>query len=142
MITLSEYSKTHPIDRQPNQVYKGSPGPSNRSNEISLNEVICNLQGSGLGLLQEAITLLGALLVMTEILHDGWYVVIKAYKFTLFVIHCMSVPSLHIESTDCAIPVLVQLWLYPRLNTCLKVFGFCHLKPSLPDLILPTTPSV
>ena len=135
MITLSEYSKPHPVDRQPNQVYKGNPCPSNRSNEISLNEVIPSrvrtrsatrsnyTPGSVAG-------------------HDGWYVVIKAYKFTLFVIHCMSVPSLHIESTDCAIPVLVQLWLYPRLNTCLKVFGFCHLKPSLPDLILSTTPSV
>jgi len=47
--------------------------------------------------------------LVTKTLEDGWYVVINAYKFTVcgiwgdfFVLsyYCVSVPSLHIESTD------------------------------------------
>jgi len=53
------------------------------------------LQGTGLGLVQVAITLLGALLVMTEILEDGWYVVVKVYKFMVLEVFVLSAVSGH-----------------------------------------------
>jgi len=53
-------------------------------------------------------------LFITKTLKDEWYVVINAYKFTVFeilrdflgiVIYCVSALSLHIESTDSIIPM-------------------------------------
>ena len=66
------------------------------------------LATSGLVLLRHFFAPLGMLFLM-KTLEDEWYIVIKAYNFTIYeilrnlfcvLIYCMSTLSLHMESTD------------------------------------------
>jgi len=52
--------------------------------------------------------------LVTKIFKDEWYVVIKAYKFTVFeisfciIMYCMFTLSLHIESADSTIELAIM----------------------------------
>ena len=66
--------------------------------------------------------------MVAKTLEDGWYVVINAYKFTIFEIwgdffvYRVSALSLHIESTDSMIPKFqvpkTEVFLCSLLKEC------------------------